>query len=148
MAALMLRRIATVLSCWAVAAGVVMAPTVTEAAARGCYRDAYPPGGGTNIGGSPNRYKWDGSPYMGARYDSCRGYVDVIYGGYRATHYNVRWVAPGGPWEQGELSAAKGLWSWPARHGDYNLTIQACNRGALQRSSCTNWSPQLYLNTR
>lgn len=148
MAALILRRMAIVLSSCAVAAGSVMAPTVTDAAAQGCYRDAYPPGGGRNIGGSPNRYKWDSSPYIGARYNRCNGYVYVLYGGYSATHWNVRWAAPNGPWEQGELPAGKALWSWPARHGDYNLMVQACNRGFLSRSKCTDWSPQLYLNTR
>ncbi|MER7947546.1 hypothetical protein ABTY59_09185 [Streptomyces sp. NPDC096079] len=138
---------AVVLASCAVAAGVVTAPTVTEAAARGCYEDAFPPGGGINIGGSPNRYKWDNSPYIGARYDRCANRVYVIYGGYRATHYNVRWVAPGGPWEQGEVGPG-GQWSWPPRHGDYNLTIQACNRSTFGSSKCTAWSPQLYLNTR
>lgn len=136
-----------------------MAPTVTsaaaqpragDAAAKACYRtDATAPGGGRNIGGSPTRYKWDHTPYIGARYYSCGRTVDVIYGGARATHYNVRWVAPGGPWEQGELPAGSSVWSWPARYGDYSLTIQACNRGGFgQRSSCTNWSPVIYLNTR
>ncbi|MGW7263407.1 hypothetical protein [Streptomyces sp. NPDC054842] len=149
MAALMMRRTAVALASCAVAAGGMMAPTgVGDAAARGCYVDAYPPGGGTNIGGSPNRYQWSNSPYIGARYNRCNGYVYVIYGGYRATHYNVRWAAPGGPWEQSELSASKGLWKWPARHGDYNLMIQACNRGTFSGSKCTAWSPQLYLNTR
>lgn len=116
-------------------------------------RNAYPPDGGRRAGGSPPHYKWDYTPYIAARYSSCGAFVNVFYGGNggiaNVTHYNVRWVAPGGPWEQGELRPGRSPWSWPARHGDYTLTIQACSRGGLfERSYCSNWSPVLYLNTR
>ncbi|MDL5203792.1 hypothetical protein [Streptomyces sp. ALI-76-A] len=163
MAALMLRRTATVLSSCAVAAGIVMAPeagaapaaapTVTDAVAQGCYtRDGYPPDGGRNIGGNPPKYKWDHTPYVGARYASCGRTVRLYYGGYtnNTTHYNVRYAPPGGGWQQTELRAgAHMMWKFPAAYGDYNFSVQACNRGgAFQSSRCTNWSPQLYLNTR
>ncbi|MFB6805148.1 hypothetical protein [Streptomyces sp. NPDC056387] len=41
------------------------------------------------------------------------------------------------------------MWIITAEAGDYNFVVQACNRGgALSRSSCTRWSPQIYLNAR
>ncbi|KUN85053.1 hypothetical protein AQJ64_12540 [Streptomyces griseoruber] len=155
----MVRRAATVAASCAVAVGVMTAPgagaapTATEGVTQGCYqRDGYPPGGGRNIGGYPAKYKWDFTPYIGARYYSCGRYVKLYYGGYstNTTHYNVRWAPPGGSWRQSELRAgADMVWTFDAAYGDYNFSVQACNRGGtFERSRCTNWSPQLYLNTR
>ncbi|MEV5320713.1 hypothetical protein AB0K92_24220 [Streptomyces sp. NPDC052687] len=46
-------------------------------------------------------------------------------------------------------SGARVKWEMPAGYGDYDFMVQACNRGGSgQRSHCTNWSPQLYLNAR
>jgi hypothetical protein len=153
------RRAATAAaSACVVAIGIMTAPEAAAAPdtapAQGCYhRDGYPPDGGRNIGGSPPKYKWDHTPYVGARYASCGRVVTLYYGGYTSntTHYNVRWSQPGSHgWKQGELRAgARMKWEMPAGYGDYNFTVQACNRGGFgQRSNCTNWSPQLYLNAR
>lgn len=155
----MVRRMVTVLSSCVVAAGIMTAPTAgaastaTDEVARGCYtRDGHPPGGGRNIGGYPAKYQWDHTPYVGARYHSCGRTVSFYYGGYTTstTHYNLSYTSPGSGWRQIELRAgANMVWRFDAAYGDYNFKVQACNRGgAFQSSRCTNWSPQLYLNTR
>ncbi|KPI20620.1 hypothetical protein OV450_0086 [Actinobacteria bacterium OV450] len=119
---------------------------------KGCFfRDGTTTGGGMNTGGTPPRFAYGNSPYLGAQFDSCGDVVRIYYGGYNATHYNIRYVSPtSGRWVQQELGGgSRQVWTITAQAGDYNFVIQACNRGgALSRSSCTRWSPQIYLNAR
>ncbi|GGU79980.1 hypothetical protein GCM10010260_10170 [Streptomyces filipinensis] len=160
MTTLMLRRTVPVVFSCAVAIGMTTAPNAGAASAtavdvtkQACYEtDGYPPDGGRSTGEDPVRYKWDNTPYIGARYSSCGRVARIYYGGYttNTTHYNVRWAPPGGSWRQTELGpGARQVWTISAAWGDYNFMVQACNRGGIfQQSRCTNWSPQLYLNTR
>ncbi|MBT2406616.1 MULTISPECIES: hypothetical protein [unclassified Streptomyces] len=54
-----------------------------------------------------------------------------------------------GGWQQQELAGGpRKVWTITAESGDYNFTVQACNRGTFTGSSCTRWSPQIYLNAR
>ncbi|MER7780440.1 hypothetical protein ABTZ21_36550 [Streptomyces sp. NPDC096191] len=163
MTALLLRRATTVIASCTVAIGMVLAPDADAApgpapmaadiaATQECYeRDGYPPGGGRNLGGNPPKYNWDFTPHIGARYSSCGRFISLYYGGAtNITHYNVRWAAPGENWKQSELRAgAKMVWKFYSVWGDYNFAVQACHRGdRFQKSRCTNWSPQIYLNAR
>ncbi|MFF1479132.1 hypothetical protein ACFVYD_16485 [Streptomyces sp. NPDC058301] len=119
---------------------------------KGCFfRDGTAPNGGSDTGGTPPRFQYGNSPYLGAQLDSCGDVVRVYFGGYNSTHYNIRYVSPtSGRWVQQELAGGpRRVWTITAEAGDYNFVVQACNRGgALSHSSCTRWSPQIYLNAR
>ncbi|MET9887756.1 hypothetical protein ABZZ20_32395 [Streptomyces sp. NPDC006430] len=124
-------------------------------------RDGFPPGGGNNTGGIPPRYQWGNSPYLGARYDSCPSKVRVFYGGYSGTgflhytHYVMKYTTPGElGWKTTQLTIGQHrVWTFTnASHGDWNFKVKACfnapREGGGERSVCSDWSPQIYLNSR
>lgn len=154
MRALKWRRAAVALSSGVVlASGLLVAPVAAAApdtvpAAKGCYtRDGEPPQkSGTDIGGTPPRYEYSNSPYIGGRYDSCNNQIKLYYGGYTTnlTHYNVRWQHDNTDWRISKQSPGeRRVWTLDAPGNDYNFMVQACNG-----NSCTRWSPQLYVNAR
>lgn len=99
---------------------------------KGCFfRDGTAPDGGMNTGGTPPRFAYGNSPYLGARFDSCGDVVRVYFGGYNGTHYNIRYVSPtSARWVQQELAGGpRKVWTITAEAGDYNFVVQACNRG-------------------
>jgi hypothetical protein len=118
------------------------------------YRDAYPPGGGTSLGGTPERFEYADTPYAGARFDGCANTLKLYYGGYSSSrygYYEVRYTYP----------SQLGWYSWrlrmgeyrvatvdaPAR-GDWNFKVRACV-GTIDEARpghCTAWSPQLFLH--
>ncbi|MEV7812553.1 MULTISPECIES: hypothetical protein [Streptomyces] len=126
----------------------------SDPASQCAYQDAYPPGGGTDLGGTPKRFKYADTPYAGARFDECANTLRVYYGGYsspRYTYYEVRYTYPSRPgwysWQlrMGEYRVA--TVDAPAR-GDWNFKVRAC-AGAIDEAgpgSCTAWSPQLFLH--
>lgn len=145
------RTAATLSSAVLLATGVLMAPAVatdTAPVAKGCYtRDGFPPQkSGNNIGGTPNRYEYNNSPYIGGRYESCGNVIKLYYGGYTTnlTHYRVRWQHDNDSWQVSRQSPGeRRVWTLDAPGNDYNFMVQACNG-----NSCTSWSPQLYVNAR
>ena len=149
MSVLMRRRAVTAVSAAVLlATGALVAPaTGAQAApAAGCYtRDGFPPKGGTNTGGTPPRYKFSDSPYVGATYESCENVIKLYFGGYSsAEHYRITWQADTGDWQvtRGNPGARK-VWTLQAPGYDYNFRVQACNG-----SACTRSSPLLYVNAR
>ena len=91
---------------------------------------------------NPTRYKYSGSPYLGLRYNSCAGTMRVYFGGFNATHYNIKPVYP----NTTQFEVLGGLRRSITRNetdwGLKGFTVQACNRGGLfSSSSCTRWSP-------
>jgi len=101
---------------------------------------------GREIEGNPRRYKYDDSPYLGARFDSCGDSIKIYFGGSTGmTHYNLRH----GTGHQQELSPRKaGVLTIASPSGyqgrNYSFAVQACNRGGtFQPSSCTRWSPSV-----
>jgi hypothetical protein len=127
-----------------VAGSVVLAPAASASAC--------PVGGaeitdgvadsGRAVPGTPLRYEYEDSPYIGVRRDDCAGTFKIYYGGYTGiTHYNVRIGAV-----QRELAPrARGVVVEPVGRGDHpSVTVQACKRGGLfESSSCTRWSPTI-----
>ncbi|MFJ4523949.1 hypothetical protein ACIP4Y_23850 [Streptomyces sp. NPDC088810] len=119
----------------------------------GCaYRDAYPPDGGTNIGGVPTRYKHTYTPYAGARFDACANTLKVYYGGYsspRYAYYEISYTYPSGrswySWRMAMGERQVATVSGPA-HGDWNFKVRACAHSIDEGPSCTGWSPQLFLH--
>jgi hypothetical protein len=104
---------------------------------------------GQEIAGSPKKYEFGDSPYIGARYDKCARLLKIYFGGYNGiTHYNIRYDSG----NQYELAPhERGVWS--PKHGDslYEIgrkfSVQACKRGSgLSSSSCTRWSPVISFN--
>lgn len=128
--------------------------SVSAPAGQCASEDAYAPGGGTDLGGTPKRFKYADTPYAGARFDGCANTLRVYYGGYSSPHYSyyeVRYTYP----------SRLGWYSWqlrmgeyrvatvdaPAR-GDWNFKVRAC-AGAIDEAGpghCTGWSPQLFLH--
>ncbi|GAA2192194.1 MULTISPECIES: hypothetical protein [Streptomyces] len=115
-------------------------------------RDAYPPSGGTTVGGVPKRYKYTYTPYAGARFDGCTNTLRLYYGGYsspRYAFYEIRYTYPGRlgwyTWQMpmGERQVA--TVQRPA-HGDWNFKVRACARSIDEGPNCTGWSPQLFLH--
>ena len=103
---------------------------------------------GRAIGGSPPRFEYDNSPYLGARYDSCGDSVKLYYGGYTGiTHYNIRWgntQREVGPGQARVLTLNASQFG----EGDVDFVVQACKRGSgpFSTSSCTRWSPPVRLS--
>jgi len=99
---------------------------------------------GRAVPGTPLRYEYENSPYVGVRRDDCAGTIKIYYGGYSGiTHYNVRIGAA-----QRELAPrARGVVTESIRPGDHpSITVQACKRGGLfESSSCTRWSPTIII---
>jgi hypothetical protein len=113
------------------------------------------PSGGRSRGGSPPRYEFDTSPYVGVRYDSCGRSFKIYYGGYTGvTHYNLCHSKLGYPCLQLEMRAtAAGVYTMFVNDDDKKLphlfAVQACKRGGfLQPSSCTSWSPTVTVDPR
>ncbi|QTD99506.1 hypothetical protein [Streptomyces cyanogenus] len=116
------------------------------------YRDAFPPGGGTNIGGVPPRYKYTYTPYAGARFDGCTNTLKVYYGGYsnpRYAYYEISYTYPSRfgwfTWQMGMGERQVATVQGPA-HGDWNFKVRACARSIDEGPHCTGWSPQLFLH--
>ncbi|UUU26512.1 hypothetical protein [Streptomyces sp. DSM 40750] len=142
-------------SCLALAPGVAQAQSPAAAPQGLCtHRDGYPPDGGTNMGGTPSRYQWRNTPYVGARFDGCTDTLKLYYGGYSRpgySYYEVRytnearhgwrtWQLPMG---ERRVSTIEG----PA-HGSWNFKVRACASSiddAQGARPCTGWSPQLFL---
>jgi hypothetical protein len=131
------------------AAGTAFAD-VPQAAA-GCVVKDGTAGDGQRLGGSPVRFDYPDSPYVGLRYNSCAGTVKIYYGGYNnITHYNVR--VNGG---QRETRAGERLvLSVPVNPGrPVSVQVQACQHGewvvvARKPSSCTRFSPPVTVQTQ
>lgn len=134
-----------------VAAAQPPSSTPASAPAKQCTtRDGFPPAGGTNIGGVPNRYKYGSTPYVGARFDGCANTLKLYYGGYSSPwdYYEVRYTYPGQlGWFTWRLTMGERRVSTvngPA-HGDWNFKVRACAYG-IDEPGCTGWSPQLFLH--
>jgi hypothetical protein len=104
---------------------------------------------GKFLGGSPPRWVYGVTPYIGVHWDSCESVFKVHYGGYTGiTHYNIAWTAPWfktpeqrevGPGTAQVFTLFDGV---PGFNAPVTFRVQACKRGGtFQRSSCTPWSP-------
>ncbi|WP_234336233.1 hypothetical protein [Streptomyces sp. NRRL S-1022] len=135
----------------ATAAGQVQGPA--SAPASPCtLRDAVPPGGGTGIGGVPQRYRFANTPYAGARFDGCADTLKVYFGGYsspRYAYYEIRYTYPSQlgwfTWKMTMGEHRVATVGGPAR-GDWNFKVRACAHSIDEGPSCTGWSPQLFLH--
>ncbi|MER5928673.1 hypothetical protein [Streptomyces sp. NPDC002054] len=144
------RAAATVSSAVLLTTGAVVVPAAAEAAAPAaqCYnRNGFPPQkSGNNIGGTPPKYEYSNSPYIGGRYESCGNTITVYYGGYttNTTHYLLNWNSDRNAWTSQRLKAGERMkWTLNAPGNDYNFQVRACNN-----TNCTTWSPMLYVNAR
>ncbi|MCZ0988941.1 hypothetical protein O1M54_30545 [Streptomyces diastatochromogenes] len=124
-------------------------------AAQCTYRDAFPPGGGTNTGGIPNRYQYANSPYAGARFDSCADSLQIYYGGFsnpRYAYYEIAYTYPSqlGWYRWVDRGMGRRIWSVrpPITRGDWNFKVRACANtiDSPGPGTCTAWSPQLFLH--
>ncbi|GAA3058399.1 hypothetical protein GCM10010464_23710 [Pseudonocardia yunnanensis] len=133
--------------------GVIAAPSASAAPCAagtpGQYVDGFATEG-QEIPGSPKRYEFGDSPYVGVRYDRCLQTIKVYFGGYTGiTHYNI---SPGwgpqlelAPLERGVWTAGRNFRPLPPRD-TLHFSVQACKRGGfLGRSTCTAWSPVVWL---
>ncbi|HTK63632.1 MAG TPA: hypothetical protein VL595_14700 [Pseudonocardia sp.] len=102
---------------------------------------------GTKMGGSPARFKFANSPYLGARWDTCQHAVVLHFGGMKsADAYNIRING-----KQREVGGGGGDRVFSISDSDKDMpegiagiTVQACNKGGfLSSSSCTAWSPEV-----
>ncbi|MCB5180193.1 hypothetical protein [Streptomyces antimicrobicus] len=151
MSVLARRRAVTALaSALVLATGILTGPAAQAAqsapAAQCRTTNGFPPKGGTNTGGTPPRYKFSNSPYIGAIYDSCDNVIKLYFGGYSAnlTHYIVRMQWDTTDWQDIRMAPGpRRMWTVEAPGRDYNFLVQACNG-----SACTRFSPQLYVNAR
>ena|SRR5882757_9895471 len=120
---------------------------------------------GERVGSNPVRFRYPDTPYVGARFDRCKGKVYVYYGGFKpagATHYNIRWGT--NQWEDTVTDSGRiRTFNDPGdkRPGVHTFVVQACRRGGpvgvppgfpqppiRGRSSCTRWSPEIQLPRR
>ncbi|MCX5380419.1 hypothetical protein [Streptomyces sp. NBC_00091] len=141
----------------AAAPGAAAAQAAATAPERQCtIRDGYPPAArNTSIGGTPTKYKYTNSPYVGGRYDSCSQTLKLYYGGYaspRWAYYEVSYTYPTGrEWDrwQGRMGENRIVtWNSPER-GSWNFKVRACAQAIddAQGRNCTSWSPQLFVYT-
>lgn len=141
----------------AVAPGVAAAQASATAPGRQCtVRDGYPPTArDTSVGGTPTKYKYTYSPYIGGRYDGCSHTLKLYYGGNsspRWAYYEVSYAHPTGrewgTWQgrMGENRVA--TWDNP-EIGSWNFKVRACAQSIDegQGRNCTSWSPQLFVYT-
>ncbi|MFI1103927.1 hypothetical protein [Streptomyces melanogenes] len=137
--------------------GAAAAQTPDTAPGRGCtVRDGYPPQArNTSVGGTPTKYKYTYSPYIGGRYDSCAHTLTLYYGGNsspRWAYYEVSYAHPSGrEWStwQGRMGENRyATWSNP-EIGSWNFKVRACAQSIDegQGRNCTSWSPQLFVYT-
>jgi hypothetical protein len=96
---------------------------------------------GREVGANPYRYKFDGSPYLGVRWDQCGDSITLYYGGTSGmTHYNLRDVH--GSQIRLRNFANGQLRFPPPRERSYWWIVQACKEGGVfTKTSCTRWSP-------
>lgn len=145
----------------AAAPGAAAAPAPAKAPATTpeapcTVRDGYPPGArNTGIGGSPMKYRFANSPYVGARYESCAGTLKLYYGGHtspRWAYYEVQYTHPTGrDWKTWQVRIGErrvATWDDPER-GSWNFKVRACAQSIddAQGRNCTPWSPQLFVYT-
>ena len=149
-----LRTVMTVAAAGAIlVAGLTVAPgagaeeTTVGPPSRGpytpCHVDGETFGKGTPVGSAPLLWKYDGTPYAGARYDSCANKVTFYYGGYtNPSYYKVKWtLSPKGTTTTYNTYAAGSRQkTLSATHTSgyttYTVQVRACS-GTL----CTRWSP-------
>lgn len=103
---------------------------------------------GQRVAGSPVRFRYPDTPYVGARFSSCTGKISIYFGGFKrgdATHYNIRWGT--NQYESPVTNSGRILrFNDPGetRPGYHTFKVQACNRGSgVQKSGCTRWSPEI-----
>ncbi|MBP2366479.1 hypothetical protein [Pseudonocardia parietis] len=134
-------------------ASTQVADTVSAA---GCVKKDGTARSGRRVGSNPVRFDYPDAPYVGARYDSCRGEITVYYGGYTGnTHYNV--MVNGRQSEVGPGEAKKR--TIPVTPGSFvSAQVQSCERGRVvtrwplppirERSTCTRFSPTVTVQAR
>ena len=113
---------------------------------------------GSTINRRPKRFQFEGSPYVGARFDSCKGNVRVYFGepsrGGDGIRYRINYgqrresTRPvfSHTWESKDGESGRFTRAFPTRElGPANVfaffRVQRCQSQPLSRSKCTRWSP-------
>jgi len=114
-----------------------------------CYVDGQTFGEGTPVGSGPLKWKYSGTPWVGARYDRCKNTVTLYYGGYKfPAWYKVEWgITPQQELHRYDSGGAGSRYKTvPASHADHTTTIYSLRVKACSGTLCTQWSPLIVLS--
>ena len=90
----------------------------------------------------------DGSPTVKADFNACNDTVEIQWKDVHYDFYQVRWIRPG---MSAENQFSTGSQTDTAISRVYNtviyqIIVQGCNRHWYGGSSCSSWSPRLYVH--